>query len=151
MNEKTKTYLGQQIIDRWGKHPAVNCRDMTNSIWNGKLKKNLEDAIAQGRKDAAKWGVNKVYILLNLRNEGLLGPNVKHFTYLINREEFPPKESAMMWAYDYTQEQLYYGWIIPDKDSVNEILDIPETYDPHLVECCHKFRHAKRIAIRAEK
>lgn len=138
-SEKT---LGQQIIDNWGKAPAPECREVTNAFWDNRLAPLLKETIEKHKNYAPK-----IYILVNLRNSVLLGANTKHFTVLVNHEEWPPKASAVQYSYDYKTGEMLLIWVLPDEKSIEEILDIPETYDPKLVADCFKYKNAKRILI----
>jgi hypothetical protein len=141
MQEERKT-LGQQIIDNWGSTVAPECREVTNMFWHKKLQPLLKETIEKHKNYSPK-----IYILVNLRNSVLLGANAKHFTVLVNHEEWPPKASAMQYSYDYKSGELLLIWVLPDEGSIDEIVDIPETYDPKLVADCHRYKKAKRILI----
>jgi len=142
MQDVEKKTLGQQIIDNWGKHEAPECREVTNAFWSGRLQPLLADTIKKHKKYAPR-----IYILVNLRNSGLMGANAKHFTVLVNHEEWPPKASAMQYSYDYRTDEMLLVWALPDEQSIDEIVDIPETYDAKLVADCRQYKSAKRILV----
>ena len=45
MQDVEKKTLGTQIIENWGKHEAVECRDVTNSYWKDNLQPLLDKTI----------------------------------------------------------------------------------------------------------
>lgn len=137
--------LGQQILDKWGTSDAPECGEVRNEVWWKTLHPQLLGIIEKHKNYA-----EKIYVLLNLRNEALAGPNVKHFTYLVANEEFPPKASAMCIAYDYKKERDSLVWVLPDEDSIDEILAIPETYDKKLVADCRNYRAAEKVQVPLE-
>ncbi len=142
MQDLEKKTLGTQIIENWGKQDAPECREVTNSCWWKTLQPRLKATIEKHRNYAPK-----IYILVNMRNSGLLGHNVKHFTFLVAHEEFPPKASAMLIKYDYKSEKDDLLWVLPDEKSIDEILDLPETYDKKLVADCAKYRETQKVSI----
>lgn len=146
MQDVEKKSLGTQIIENWGKHDAVECRDMTNSYWKSRLQPELQKAIEKHKNYA-----RKIYILVNLRNSGLMGANTKQFTVLVNHEEWPPKASAMQYSYDYKTGEMLLVWVLPDELSIDEIVDLPETYDAKLVADCNQYKNAKRILVLPSK
>lgn len=137
-----KQTVGSLVIDNWGKSEAPECREVTREAWwktfQPRLKKELETY--KGNKD-------KIYIMLSIKNEGLLGSHVKHATWIIFEELPPPKTSSILWSFKRSNEELKIEWCLPDKDSINEIVDMPDSYDKKLVEDCIKFKKAKRIAV----
>ena len=145
-NEKKKS-VGEQVIERHGKEAAPETREVTNESWwktfQPRLKKELEEY-----KGTAK----KVYIMLSIKNEGILGQAVKHATWLLfEDEEPPPKQSAVLWSYRLSDQELRLEWALPDECSIEEICAMPETYDKKLVADCKNYMKAQRIAVSVPK
>jgi len=141
-NQEIKKTVGQQVIDNFGKNPAPECREVTNESWwktfHPRLKKEIENY---------KGDVDKIYIMLSIKNEGILGQVVKHATWLVFKEEPPPKEMATLWSYRRSTEELRLEWCLPDECSIEEICAMPETYDSKLVADCKRYMQAPRMKI----
>lgn len=138
--------VGKQILDNWGKSEFPECREVTNESWwktfHPKLKSILEGY--NGNKD-------KFYVMLNMRNEGLLGFNAKHATWLIFEENPPPKQMAVLWSCIKSTGELRIEWCLPDESSIEEICAMPESYDKKLVDDCLNYTKTQKIPINASK
>lgn len=137
-----KETVGKQVIEKHGKSEAPDCREVTNASWAKTFQPRLRREIETYKGDA-----DPVYIMLSMKNEGLLGPTVKHATWVLFEENPPPKESAVLWSYRKSDGELRIEWVLPDEASIEEICDMPETYDPKLVADCKNFMATKRIAV----
>ena len=144
-SEKNKT-VGQQILDNWGKSESPECREVTNESWWKSFHPKLKDLVEKHKSEKDKF-----YIMLNVKNEGLMGWNAKHATWIVADEELPPKSMAILWSYVQSTGELRIEWCLPDEVSIEEICAMPETYDKKLVADCKNYMAAKKIAVDISK
>ena len=139
-----KESVGKQIVDKWGKEESPDCREVTNESWWKTFQPRLKSIVEGYRGDK-----DLIYIMLNIKNEGLLGHNAKHATWIVFEENPPPKAMAVLWSFRKSNEELRLEWCLPDKASILEICDKPETYDKKLVDDCLNYRKTEKIPINA--
>lgn len=137
MNTLRET-LGSQILKCYDKNYneiGPECREVVleygTKEWLPRLQKILKE-------EAPKF--NKKFYILVVGYKDPLSDIASHVRIIVRGTKPLPEPKTMVYSYDPKEEILMVEWTLPSDQTIKDILNDPEGFDPFLVDCVIKYK-----------
>jgi hypothetical protein len=136
---KVRETLGSQILKCYEKnHDEIGpeCREVVleygHKEWLPRLQKILQE-------EAPKF--NKKFYILVVGYKDPLSDIASHVRIIVRGTKPLPEPKTMVYSYDPQDGLLMVEWTLPSDQTIKDVLNNPDDYDPFLADCVFKYKN----------